>query len=120
LSHINNKSYKLQIDLEDLKRKNASKDLQRKTIVTVQEIVQDIFKNFSEIQLKNRDIYNLTGDWNLNINTGSYEKEFDLKIKEISLYIERIENTKLRQKTRVIVNKMYHINSIRNQSQAIE
>lgn len=101
----NNKSYKLQTDLENLKRKNEIKDLQRETLLYIQENLQKL------VIMVNKLIDNKI-EFDKEFQGGSdvmFQKDSDLvaiKVSDISLYVERIQNEELRVKTRIITNKI--------------
>lgn len=47
----NNKSYKLQIDLENLKRVNNNKDFLRKNLLEIQSLIDNVIETFVIIQV---------------------------------------------------------------------
>lgn len=115
MSYINNnKAYKLQIDLENLKRKNEAKDLQRETLLKIQEELQLIISQYFEIYFKNLDVYKINGEWKSLDNNNSEEVKLTNNIKELTLYVERIENKALREGTRIISNKITELRYLKS------
>jgi hypothetical protein len=95
-----------QSNIEKYKRQEIFREFQRDNYLKLQEVFNDAYRLVTLLYLEDFENYKKNGEWQKELLNPENDVNFLIVFRNISIYLERIENNELREELKNLVKKM--------------